>query len=71
MIFHRGRLSFRQYNPEKAHKYGIKLFKLAEMTVYVWNISIYCGKRKEKVIAGLDYPGSIIVTLPEPLLDEG
>ena len=71
MISHRGRLSFRQYNPGKAHKYGIKLFKLAEMTGYVWNILIYsCGKGKENVIAGLDHPGSIVVTLTEPLLNE-
>ena len=68
MISHRGRLLFRQYNPEKAHKYGIKLFKLAEMTGYVWNISIFCGK--ENVIAGLDHPNSTIVTLEEPPLNE-
>ena len=71
MISHRGRLSFCQYNPGKAHKYGIKLFKLAEMTGYVWNISIYCGKGKENVTAGLDHLGSIVVTLAEPLLNEG
>ena len=28
MISHRGRLLFRQYNPGKSHKYGIKMFKL-------------------------------------------
>ena len=71
MISHRGRLLFCQYNPGKAHKYGIKLFKLAEMTEYVWNISIYCGKGKENILAGLDHPGSIVVTLAKPLLNEG
>ena len=35
MISHRGRLLFRQYNPGKGHKYGIKLFKLCEMTRYI------------------------------------
>ena len=39
-IAHRDRLSFRQYNPGKANKYGIKLFKLAEMTGYVWDFSV-------------------------------
>ena len=34
MISHRGRV-FCQYNPGKAHKYGIKLFKLCEMTGYI------------------------------------
>ena len=71
MISHRGRLLFRQYNPGKAHKYGIKLFKLAEMTGYVWNISIYCGKGTKNIITGLDHPGSVVVTLAESLLNEG
>ena len=35
MISHRGRLLFRQYNPGKVHKYGIKLFELCEMTGYI------------------------------------
>ena len=71
MISHRGRLLFRQYNPGKAHKYGIKLIKLAEMTGYVWNISIYCGKETENLIAGLDHPGLIVVIFAESLLNEG
>ena len=45
-ISHRRRLSFRQYNPGKEHKYGIKMFKLVEMSGYVWDFSIYCEKRK-------------------------
>ena len=71
MISHRGRLLFRQYNPRKALKYGIKLFKLAEMTGYVLNILIYCGKGTENIITGLDHPGSVVVTLAESLLNEG
>ena len=35
MISHRGRLLFRQYNPGKTHKYGIKIFKLCEMSGYI------------------------------------
>ena len=34
MISHRGRLLFRQYNSGKAHKYGIKLFNLANCRQY-------------------------------------
>ena len=70
-IARRGRLSFRQYNPGKANKYGIKPFKLAEMTGYVWDFSIYCGNGKEIKIDGLDHSGSIVVSLAEPLLNEG
>jgi hypothetical protein len=35
MIPWRGRLSFRQYIPGKAHKYGIKMDKLAATNGYV------------------------------------
>lgn len=36
MILWQGRLSFRQYNPRKRHKYGIK--------GYTWNFSVYIGQ---------------------------
>ena len=34
LILWRGRLVFRQYFPNKAHKYGIKLFKLCSIEGY-------------------------------------
>ena len=71
MISRRGRLLFRQYNPGKAHKYGIKLFKLCEMTGYIWNFSIYCGKGTSEIVDGSDHPGSLLVSLAAPLLNEG
>ena len=71
MISHRGRLLFRQYNSGKAHKYGIKLFKLCKMTGYIWNFSIYCGKGTGEIVDGLDHPGSLLVSLAAPLLNEG
>ena len=40
----RGRLVFRQYIPNKAHKYGIKLFKLCTSEGYTWASKIYSGK---------------------------
>ena len=71
MISHRRRLLFRQYNPRKAHKYGIKLFKLCKMTGYIWNFSIYCGKGTGEIVDGLDHSGSLLVSLAAPLLNEG
>lgn len=44
MVPFRGRLKFRQYIPGKAHKYGIKLFKLCGTDGYTYNIEIYAGK---------------------------
>ena len=55
IISHRGRLLFCQYNPGKGHKYGIKQFKLCEMTGYIWNFSIYCGKGTDKIVDGFQW----------------
>ena len=71
MISHRGRFEFCQYNPGKGHKYGIKLFKLCEMTGYMWNISIYCGKGTGEIVDGLDHPRCVLISLTSPLLNEG
>ena len=40
----RGRLSFRQYVPGKAHKYCVKLFKLCDPSGYTYDVIIYSGK---------------------------
>lgn len=40
----RGRLVFRQYIPNKAHPYGIKLFKLCSTEGFTWSLKIYSGK---------------------------
>lgn len=40
----RGRLSFRQYNPRKRHRYGIKLYKLCANKGYTWQFSVYIGQ---------------------------
>lgn len=40
----RGRLIFRQYIPNKAHRYGVKLFKLCATNGYTWSFRIYAGK---------------------------
>ena len=40
----RGRLIFRQYIPNKAHRYGIKMFKLCSVDGYTWDFRIYASK---------------------------
>jgi len=37
-------LSFRQYNPSKAHKYGINFFELCTYDGFVLDLVIYKGK---------------------------
>ncbi|XP_008188519.1 piggyBac transposable element-derived protein 4-like [Acyrthosiphon pisum] len=44
MVPFRGRLLFRQYIPGKAHKYGVKLFKLCGTNGYTYNVQVYGGK---------------------------
>ncbi|XP_025407126.1 piggyBac transposable element-derived protein 4-like, partial [Sipha flava] len=44
MMLWRGRLSFRQYIPSKAHKYGIKFYELCSSDGFLLNFIIYKGK---------------------------
>lgn len=60
MVHFRGRLLFRQYLPSKAHKYGIKIYKICTVDGYTWGYKIYCGQSNN--LHGLDKPGSIVVT---------
>ena len=46
MIPWQGRLFFKQYIPGKAHKYGVKMYKLAATNEYTWNFVIYTGQSK-------------------------
>nr|CAH7739969.1 unnamed protein product [Callosobruchus chinensis] len=70
MVPFRGRLKFRQYNPSKARcSYVIKLYKVCTPNGYTWDIKVYAGKTE--TINGLDLPGSTVVELVRPLLNEG
>ena len=69
MILFRGRLKFRQYNPSKAHKYGMKVYKLCTPRGFVWSFQVYSGQ--DSCIDGLDKPGSIVINLGKELLNEG
>lgn len=41
----RGRLVFRQYIPNKASRYGIKLFKLCSTNGYTWSMKVHNWRR--------------------------
>lgn len=69
MIPFRGRLHFRQYNPSKSSRYGVKIYKLCTPTGFVCSFRIYCGQ--DPIIAGLDKSGSVVVSLGRDLLNEG
>ena len=52
MVPWRGRLSFKQYIPGKAHKYGVKMYKAADTTGYSLNFMIYTGKQNPTATLG-------------------
>lgn len=66
----RGRLIFKQYIPNKAHRYGIKLFKLCSIDGYTWAFKIYSGKSSTgEPDVGL--ARKVCLELSETLLNEG
>jgi len=67
MIAFRGRLQFRQYLPGKAHKYGVKIFKLCDKTGYTYNMTIYKGKNDRT----FSMPTEIVLNLSQPYLTDG
>lgn len=68
MVPFRGRLKFKQYLPGKAHKYGIKLYKLCDSSGYTYNVNVYSGKsdRSEG-----DQATTVVMRLMERYLDVG
>jgi len=64
-----GRLSFRQYIPGKANKYGVKVFKLCDKYGYTFAFDLYAGKKD--VENGLGLATSVVLKLAEPYLDAG
>lgn len=68
MIPFRGRLSFRQYDKSKRHKYGIKLFKVCTNPGYTIKIQIYSGKNVDTVN---NTPTKIVLSLCDELLNKG
>lgn len=69
MVPFQGRLLIRQFNPNKTHKYGLKIYKATTDDGYVWKYKVYTGQDPQ--IANLDKPGSVVVELCEELLDQG
>ena len=71
MIPYRGRLSFKQYIPGKAHKYGVKLFKLTDPSGYTYNVEIYQGKSNNLAFDGVSKSAGICLRLAADYFDKG
>lgn len=70
MVLWRGRLVFRQYIKNKRHKYGIKLYELAESSGIIQNVTIYSGESFPDPNE-LGQTGAVVVLLMENYLGKG
>ena len=66
MVSWKGRLLFKQYIPGKAHKYGVKIYKLAATNGYTWNFMVYTGEQDST--AGAGHANSVVVNQTDGLL---
>ncbi|CAI6351009.1 unnamed protein product [Macrosiphum euphorbiae] len=68
MVPFRGRLKFRQYIPGKAHKYGVRLFKICEVNGYTHDVNVYAGKNQ---VNGKGLACRVVLELSNPFLNAG
>lgn len=76
LLLWKGRLSFRQYIPLKAAKFGIKSYELCDSSNgYTWNIMLYTGSGMEIINPNIPVDASktesIVLSLMEQLLGKG
>lgn len=64
----RGRLAFKQYIPNKKHKFGVKLFKVCVKGGYTYKAEIYSGKLNDKTGTVSE---TVVMRLMDGLLDSG
>jgi len=68
----RGRLSFRQYVPNKRHRYGVKLFKNCATNGYTFKVVVYSGANQTKRPSrGIGHGQKMVVDLTEGYLKKG
>lgn len=70
MIPFRGRLLFRQYLPNKTHKYGIKVFKICDTAGYTYKMKVYMGAGTGTE-DNLTLAASVVMDLMRDYLDRG
>ena len=54
LLLWKGRLTFKQYIPNKRARFGIKLFSLCEDSGYMWNSFVYLGKEAPEIVCERD-----------------
>jgi hypothetical protein len=69
MVLWRGRLSFRQYIPNKRHKYGVKFYMLTEPSGTIIKFLIYTGALGD--FGGVGHAANVVLHLLHEKLDVG
>lgn len=69
MIPFRGRLGFRQYIPNKRHRYGLKVYKLCVDGGYTYTVKLYGGKSTRPGTTSV--ATDVVMKLMAPLLNSG
>ena len=63
MVPWKGRLFFKQYIPGKAHKYGVKIYKLRATNGCTWDFRIYTDKQNPT--ASLGHAQTLVLDLTD------
>lgn len=71
MVPWRGRLIFRQYNPGKRHRYGVKLYKLCGTDGYTYSVLVYAGRNSLHNREGHLHSTQVVLQLAEYYLNTG
>jgi hypothetical protein len=48
IVLFNGRVAFKQYIPKKHKRFGIKIYKLCDMTGYTYDMEVYLGKDRKR-----------------------
>ena len=71
MVKSKARTFFRQYIRNKPHKWGFKLWVVADPTGYTVDFDIYCGARHMSSSSGKGLAYDVVVKLVQPFLFQG
>ena len=73
LVLWRGRLAFRQYMPQKRHRFGFKIFEICDVdSGYILDFMLYTGAATDiQFDPDLKFSGSVVKTLMTPYLGKG
>ena len=67
IVKYKGRVIFRQYIPKKRKRFGIKIYKLCDETGYMYNITVYLGRDRQRTVQHLTATHATVSELTEKI----